>query len=684
MRSAAWSPMNWWQEFRKRGHLLSESDNVSTFFTLVVTVAIVYSTFCLPLTLVFHQARYAGQPLVDGLADLILLLDVLVGFRTTYFDHGYEVTDWRQIATRYLCGWGVVDIVAAIPFTSLASRTALDASTRVASISTFEWFSLLRILSVGRLSRVASRVLSSPLLSRSHVVNVLVSVAMLMGVFLLFAHWLGLMWYLISIRPLEENLDLDEMKPWFWTEDVQDTSVLYICSLYWALSVMTNLKGLPAHESRQCLWADPALVPRPFAERTYTIGVFVFGAVCYSIIYGNITSFIADLYASRLRFRKMKEELEEYAVFHRIPPKLRAKLQHYVAFKWAVTKGIEMETMAGGLPAHLQLEVRLQLYKPMVEKVAIFAGCPASLFDELVAKLLSLVVQAGDYVFYEGEVGSRMYFVQRGIAEVRLGGGDGPPLATLKDGDYFGELALLTDQRRTTDIFAKSDLMLSALTSEDLYLVLENFPEARPRIEAAAMTRVQELVNETEKNNPSATDGEDGDSYRSRQSISFNASICRGPAARRSISAISPEPPVEGLSISTPACRRERTSCMQRERTSMMLDATHPANGTGRQVGRLAPAGPEDRKRRRSMDRSSALMTGNVRDAAAAHAAGAAAAQSQDQYAAVQREVSDLSIKLDAMNLKLDRLVAAADGRFGMNNAPSSLMPIDHTSNRTL
>lgn len=84
------------------------------------------------------------------------------------------------------------------------------------------------------------------------------------------------------------------------------------------------------------------------------------------------------------------------------------------------------------------------------------------------------------------------------------------------------------------------------------------------------------------------------------------------------------------------------------------------------------------------MDRSSALMTGNVRDAAAAHAAGAAAAQSQDQYAAVQREVSDLSIKLDAMNLKLDRLVAAADGRFGMNNAPSSLMPIDHTSNLTL
>ena len=36
----------------------------------------------------------------------------------------------------------------------------------------------------------------------------------------------------------------------------------YVCALYWALAAMTNLKGLPAHESRQCLILSPQVINR--------------------------------------------------------------------------------------------------------------------------------------------------------------------------------------------------------------------------------------------------------------------------------------------------------------------------------------------------------------------------------------------------------------------------------------
>lgn len=110
--------------------------------------------------------------------------------------------------------------------------------------------------------------------------------------------------------------------------DFQDFSfgyrvgVQYICSLYWALSVMTNLKGLPAHESRQCLWYDP-LVREPLGERCYTIVVFLIGSVCYSFIYGNIAQFVQNLYSSGLRYRKRMEELKEFVRFHNLPPSLQ-------------------------------------------------------------------------------------------------------------------------------------------------------------------------------------------------------------------------------------------------------------------------------------------------------------------------------------------------------------------------
>ena len=89
-------------------------------------------------------------------------------------------------------------------------------------------------------------------------------------------------WYAIAIAPLVSSPSVNAMQPWLWregygdSESAYDSATLYVCSLYWALSVMTNLKGINAHESRQCFWADP-LVTHPLEERVWTIGVFLFG-----------------------------------------------------------------------------------------------------------------------------------------------------------------------------------------------------------------------------------------------------------------------------------------------------------------------------------------------------------------------------------------------------------------------
>jgi hypothetical protein len=40
--------------------------------------------------------------------------------------------------------------------------------------------------------------------------------------------------------------------------------------LYWALAAMTNLKGLPAHETRQCLVLSTEVL-YPLAERMLTM-----------------------------------------------------------------------------------------------------------------------------------------------------------------------------------------------------------------------------------------------------------------------------------------------------------------------------------------------------------------------------------------------------------------------------
>ena len=130
-------------------------------------------------------------------------------------------------------------------------------------------------------------------------------------------------------------------------------------------------------------------------------------------------------------------QLDEFTRFHDISPQLQRKVRRYVQFQWAVTRGIDIDTLAGGLPKHMQLEIRLQLNQRLVEAVDIFAGCLPAFFEELVAKLVTCTAVEGEPIFNEGEPGGRMFFVKRGFVQVRKGGST---IATLKEGHYFGEL----------------------------------------------------------------------------------------------------------------------------------------------------------------------------------------------------------------------------------------------------
>ena len=507
-------------EQHRGGCIIDQRSSVLHWWDSLLVLGVIYSTAWTPLAVVFRQARWTYHETTDAVLDVVFTFDVLIRFRTAYRDHGYDVVNPQTIARHYVRGWFMIDILSSLPinriFATLMATEAVTSSAermpRVAPLTLVDMLALLRIMRIGRLVRKLSALTGANFLR----------IMYLMYLFVLFGHCeydrdsiflplpsplsppllthimncagLGLIWYLIAIRPIEADETFDTLKPWLWTLDDSPyfDALKYVCSVYWALSVMTNLKGPPAHETRQCLWHDPldSFMVNPLGERVYTIFVFIVGCVLFSCIYGNINQFILNLYASGLRYRKRMEELQEFAKFHRLSPQLRNKIRNYVDFQWSVTKGINVDTIAAGLPAHLQIEMRLQLNKRLVEQVSIFVGCPREFFEALVSKLQPCICVAGDFVFYESEIGSRMYFIKRGVAQV--GKGD-TVFATFREGDYFGEVALLTDQPRTASVIAVTDLMLLSLSCADLETVLAMFPAARARIETAAEERVKAL-----------------------------------------------------------------------------------------------------------------------------------------------------------------------------------------------
>ena len=77
------------------------------------------------------------------------------------------------------------------------------------------------------------------------------------------------------------------------------------------------------------------------------------------------------------------------------------------------------------------------------------------------------------------------------MAEVLKGG---KVVFTFREGDYFGEIALLSEMPRTADVRAVTDCMLLSLSLIDFEHVLGVFPEARERIRGAAQARYKELL----------------------------------------------------------------------------------------------------------------------------------------------------------------------------------------------
>ena len=100
---------------------------------------------------------------------------------------------------------------------------------------------------------------------------------------------------------------------------------------------------------------------------------------------------------------------------------------------------------------------------------------------------------AGHLVCREGEPGDAFYLIYRGRVSVLKRGWD-KPVAVLKDGQFFGEMALLFRQPRTATVRTLARTQLFVLSARDFDGMLRKNPPVARRIRAVAQARRLELA----------------------------------------------------------------------------------------------------------------------------------------------------------------------------------------------
>lgn len=120
--------------------------------------------------------------------------------------------------------------------------------------------------------------------------------------------------------------------------------------------------------------------------------------------------------------------------------------------------------------------------------VPAFALLPSGALDEIAPTLGEEHHPAGSTVVAEGEAGDRLYLIVQGRAEVSTMGPGGPAvLATLGEGEYFGEMALfLPVRQRQATVTALTSLLVLTLGAPVFTGLLSRYPAAEKSFAAAA------------------------------------------------------------------------------------------------------------------------------------------------------------------------------------------------------
>ncbi len=122
----------------------------------------------------------------------------------------------------------------------------------------------------------------------------------------------------------------------------------------------------------------------------------------------------------------------------------------------------------------------------LIARVPLFAALDAGRRRDIARLLRPRLALPGERIIAKGARGNAMYFIASGAVEVRAGAA---PIR-LGSGDFFGEIALVTNLPRTADVVALGYCHLLTLRQRVFDRLLAGNPELSARIDAVARDRL--------------------------------------------------------------------------------------------------------------------------------------------------------------------------------------------------
>eukprot|EP01083_Nonionella_stella_P217282 780205_1 len=395
------------------------------FIDFIITIGLLYTCIEAPVTIAFHVDLELNS-MIALCIDILLLFDILINFRTAYFDK-YDrlrlVHDPYEIAKRYLLSWLCIDLISSLPFQLIAAN---DHDDRLL-FGLLRCLKILRVIKIARIyNKFKKTIVSREMRSFIKLFNLLLSM-------LLFAHYAACFWYFIGYHNHEDTTWLD-------AKDLRDSNLstfkLYSFAWYWAVvTLFTTGYGDITAQNTMEQWVSSILI--------------LIGTCFFSYFIGTLTVLITE--GDKVKAFQLDRlgEAQNFCSKKKLPPELTRAILTHTRYHCENNFVFDEDTIVHTLPLHLQLQIEYYLSSRLLKQIRIFASLNDSILGQIALKIRSISCNATHTLYHKGERAKELYIQRTGLSELNCHDSRKENV-TLERGHVFGEDAFVSPKRSTS------------------------------------------------------------------------------------------------------------------------------------------------------------------------------------------------------------------------------------------
>lgn len=392
-----------------------------------------------PFSFVFTTKIQPWQLVVDGLISILFIIDLIYHLKqarsnSAKKDIGARDSKWL---TPIMLG---VDILSCIPFDLLSYYLGHQ-----------DFFMAFRLMRMVRIIKVFY------LIENITIVPSLFKIQSIFVLFLIVVNWITCIW--IYIYPMPNSTDVTSY---------------YIRSFYWALTTLTTIG-----------YGD--ITPHDNIGRIFTCFIMIIGVGMYGIVIGNISRMLASADRHKEQSREKISDLLMFMKHYNVPDKLQTAAINHYSHLFSKRLSDDDEKIIADLPHALQQEMHIYMKIKLISNIPVFIGLPHECLKDISTHLEQIYSSPGDKIIKIGDIGEEMFIIAHGTVDIILESHE--KIASLHDGQIFGEIALLKETTRTANVESLSYCDLYKLTKKSFNEIIKRYPELLKNIELTTNRR---------------------------------------------------------------------------------------------------------------------------------------------------------------------------------------------------